>query len=175
LNSELHTGAAIALTFCKKMSNCSSQTNAQDESFNDVANSDDSRSPGIRKMPRWRSYLWYSLIPFGIIAIGSYVGIVSPEPGDVGLWRVPSAILAMVCLFLATGISSMIAAALSALVASLVLKKNSEPLMFRVYITLMLVMAVLICTALLMADKSGGHKKGRHKKQTYFFHGGPQF
>lgn len=153
------------------MNNSPLKTKAQNESFNVVAHSDDSRSPSNRKTPRCRSYLWYSLIPFGIIVIGAYGCFISHEPGDVGLESVLSAVLATVCLFLATGISSMIAAALS----SLALKKNSETLMFRVYITLMLATAVLICTALLMADKSGDHKKVPHKKQTYFFHGGPQF
>lgn len=153
------------------MNNSPLKTKAQNESFNVVAHSDDSRSPSNRKTPRWRSYLWYSLIPFGIIVIGAYGCFISHEPGDVGLESVLSAVLATVCLFLATGISSMIVASLS----SLALKKNSETLMFKVYITLMLATAVLICTALLMADKSGDHKKGPHKKQTYFFHGGPQF
>lgn len=157
------------------MNNSPLKTKAQNERFNVVAHSDDSRSPSNRKTPWWRSYLWYSLIPFGIIVIGAYGCFISHEPGDVGLESVLSAVLATVCLFLATGISSMIAASLSALVASLAFKKNSETLMFRVYITLMLATAVLICTALLMADKSGDHKKGHHKKQTYFFHGGPQF
>ena len=138
-----------------------------------MAYSDDSRSTYIRKIPRWRSYLWYSLIPYGIIAIGSYGCFISQEPSDANLGRVLSAVLASVCLFLSIGISSMSAAALSALVASLALKKNVEPLMFRVYITLMLAMAVLICTALFMGDKSGGHY--RKERRSYFFHGGPEF
>ena len=161
------------MTFCSKMTNSSSQAKAQNESSNDVAYSDDSRSTCIRKIPRWRSYLWYSLIPFGIIAIGSYGCFISQESGDVNPVHVLTAVLASVSLFLATGISSMIAAALSALVASLAFKKNTEPLMFRVYITLMLAMAFLICTALLMADKSGGYIK--KERNIYFFHGGPEF
>jgi hypothetical protein len=151
--------------FGSKMNNSPSQAKAQNESFNEVAHSDDGRSPGIRKIPRWRSYLWYSLIPFGIIVIGSYGGIISPEPGDVSLGRVLSAVLASVCLFLATGILSMIAAALSALV----LKKNSEPLKFRVYITLMLAMAVLICSALLLAGKAPDHNSKEREKPVHWW------
>jgi hypothetical protein len=157
------------------MNHSPSQAKAKNESFNDVTHSGDSLSLSIRKKPRWHNYLWYSLIPFGIIVIGSYSCFILQELGDAILGRVYMAVLASVCLFLVAGILSIIAAALSALVASLVLKKNSEPLMFRVYITLMLAMAVLICTALLMVDNSGGHKKAGHKKQTYFFHGGPEF
>ena len=155
------SGVAIDLTFGSKMDKSPSQAKAQNESFYDVAHSDNSRSPSIRKTPRWRSYLWYSLIPFGIIVIGAYGCFILHETG--GLERVLSAVLDSVCLFLATGISSMIAAALSALIASLVLKKNSEPLMFRVYITLMLAMAVLICTALLLAGTAGGHNRKERK------------